>query len=363
MNVFQILPELNSGGVERGTVEFGRELVRRGHASTVVSAGGRQVARLEAEGSEHIQLPVHRKSLLSLQWVRPLRRLLVERKPDIVHVRSRVPAWLAWLAWRNMPAQARPHLVSTFHGMYSVNAYSAVMARGERIIAISAAVRDYIIENYPGADPETIRLIHRGVDAAEFCHGFMPSPQWREAFFQANPGLVNKRLLLMPGRLSRWKGQLDFIALMAELRRRGIVDIHGLVVGSSDGAKQQYERELRTAVQAGGLQDSVSFLGHRNDMKELYAIADIVYNLSNRPEPFGRTVTEALSIGTPVIAYDRGGPAEVLRDCFPPGLADPATLATVTMDVLSQAPAIALKQHYLLSTQVAKTIATYEELL
>ena len=134
MKVLQVLPNLDSGGVERGTVEFARELVARGHQSIVMSNGGRLVKQLQAEGSRHIELPVHHKSLRSLRLVRPLRRLLAELQPDIIHVRSRLPAWLIFLAWRKLPRATRPRLVSTFHGLYSVNFYSAVMARAEQII-------------------------------------------------------------------------------------------------------------------------------------------------------------------------------------------------------------------------------------
>ena len=128
MKVLQVLPNLNSGGVERGTVEFARELVKQGHESFVMSNGGRLVAQLESEGSGHIHQPVHRKSLWTLRLVRPVRKLLQELKPDIIHVRSRAPAWIIWLAWRKLPVATRPRLVSTFHGLYSVNFYSAVMA-------------------------------------------------------------------------------------------------------------------------------------------------------------------------------------------------------------------------------------------
>ncbi|MGB1905867.1 MAG: glycosyltransferase, partial [Spongiibacter sp.] len=167
LKVVQLLPALNSGGVERGTVEFARELVRRGHHSVVISNGGRMVERLKLEGTEHISLPVHRKSLASLWQVRPMRRLLESLDADIIHVRSRVPAWIAWLAWRGMNPLTRPRLVSTFHGMYSVNFYSAVMARAEHIIAISDCVQRYILDNYR-VDPARITLIPRGLDAEAF---------------------------------------------------------------------------------------------------------------------------------------------------------------------------------------------------
>ncbi|MCB1133064.1 MAG: glycosyltransferase, partial [Verrucomicrobiae bacterium] len=133
MKVVQILPELNAGGVERGTLELAAFLVREGHESVVVSNGGRLVDALEKAGSRHVAMPVHRKNPLTLLQVSSMRRFLAEEKPDIVHVRSRVPAWVAWLAWRGMDPATRPRLVSTVHGFYSVNRYSAVMTRGERV--------------------------------------------------------------------------------------------------------------------------------------------------------------------------------------------------------------------------------------
>ena len=151
MKVMQLLPELNSGGVERGTLEIARALVSQGHQSLVVSNGGRLVAQLEAEGSTHLTLPVHKKSLSSLWQIRPLRRLIMQYQPDIVHVRSRVPAWLTHFALRGIPASQRPHLISTVHGFYSVNRYSEIMTQAEKVIAVSDSVVQYITEHYKTA--------------------------------------------------------------------------------------------------------------------------------------------------------------------------------------------------------------------
>ena len=153
MTVLQMLPALESGGVERGTVEIAAALVRAGHRALVMSAGGRLVPELEALGAEHIPLPVGRKSLLTFRHVSRVRRLLRERGVDVLHLRSRLPAWVGWLAWRGLPAVERPRLVTTVHGFYTVGRYSSVMTRGERVIAVSESVRDYILENYPQPIP------------------------------------------------------------------------------------------------------------------------------------------------------------------------------------------------------------------
>ena len=365
MRVVQVLPELNAGGVERGTVEFARHLVEAGHESIVISNGGRLVERLQREGSRHVTLPVHRKHLVSLRQVRPLRRCLHALAPDIVHVRSRLPAWLVFLAIGRLPRARRPAIVSTFHGLYSVNRYSAVMGRADAVIAISACVRDYILANYPAIPAGRVEVIHRGVDVAAFPRGFRPDPAWTRAFHEEHPGLRDVPLVLMPGRLSRWKGQEEFIELIALLRRRGVA-CHGLVVGGPTPGKAAYARELAERVAALGLQDAITFLGHRDDMAELYAASAVVCNLSQHPEPFGRTVIEALAIGTPVAAFAVGGPAESLRDCLPEGLAAPGDLddlADRVARLIVDPPTFDLPPEFTLAEQATRTLDLYRRVL
>jgi len=165
--VVQLLPALESGGVERSTLEIADALVRAGHRALVVSAGGRLVSRLEALGAEHVTLDIGRKSLLTLRHVPALRRLFERERVDIVHARSRLPAWLGWRAVQGM-GTARPRFVTTMHGLNSPSAYSAIMARGERVICVSETVRDYLLRHYPKTDPATLRVIPRGIDPSAF---------------------------------------------------------------------------------------------------------------------------------------------------------------------------------------------------
>lgn len=365
MRVLQVLPELNSGGVERGTVDFARELVKRGHQSLVMSNGGRLVATLESEGSRHIGFPVHRKSLWSLRQVRPLRRLIEQLQPDIIHVRSRLPAWLVWLALKKIPAARRPALVSTFHGLYSVNRYSEIMGCGDAVIAISDCVADYIRQNYPRIDADKITVVHRGVDTHQFQPVVDDLQRYRDHFYRLYPQCENRTVLTMPGRLSRWKGQFDFIELVHRLTNAGIA-CHGLVVGDITPGKDSYREELRSEIARRHLQDAITLVGHSDEMATLYRFSDIVYNLSQKPEPFGRTVIEALAVGTPVIAYDCGGPAESLRDCLPQGLVpagDIAALARVSSEFLQHKPAVSLPETFTLNVQAEKTLAVYRGLL
>lgn len=280
MKVVQILPELNGGGVERGTLEVGRYLVEKGHQSIVISNGGRMVEELEQGGSRHITLPVHRKRLGSLRQVRVLRQLLVEEKPDILHLRSRLPAWLAWLAWRKMDPASRPRLVTTVHGFYSVNRYSAIMTFGERVICVSESVREYVRKNYPKVDPESLTVIHRGVDPEQYPYGYQPSEAWKEEFYQKFPESEGKFLVLMPGRLTRWKGQLDFLEVLSQLKSKGI-PAHGLIVGDPHPKKREFLEEIKGAIKERGLGERVSLVGHRADLREVMALADIVVDPKN----------------------------------------------------------------------------------
>lgn len=365
MRVVQILPELNAGGVERGTVEFSRYLVDAGHEAVVISAGGRLVEQLERHGSQHILMPVHRKRLGSLRQVRPLRQKLLGLEADIVHVRSRLPAWLTWLAIGRRPRSRRPAIVSTFHGLYSTRWYSAVMGRADAVIAISDCVREYILSNYPKVPEDHIEVIHRGVDTSVFNRDFEVPSGWAKRFFEQYPRLRDKPLILMPGRLSRWKGHEAFLSLIGRLKQRH-VDCHGVIVGGPTPGKEAYEQELKTRVATEGLGEWISFTGHRGDMAEIYRLSAVVCNLSEDPEPFGRTVIEALALGVPVVAYDVGGPAESLRACLPSGLVssgDLDSLASRVVEFIEHPPEFELPVQFTLNEQARKTLAVYERLL
>jgi glycosyltransferase involved in cell wall biosynthesis len=318
MKIVQILPELNAGGVERGTLEIAAHLVRAGHESIVISNGGRMVAELEQAGSRHIRMPVHRKAPASLGQIPRLREIFAEEKPDLIHVRSRLPAWLAWLAWKSLDRRTRPRFITTVHGFYSVNAYSAVMTRGERVIAVSESVRDYILKNYPKSPPENIRVIPRGVDPGDYGVDFRPAAEWLARWRAQQPGLAEKCVLLLPGRITRLKGHEDFFHLIDDLKNAGF-PVHGLIAGDAHEKKRAYLEELRELARTLGLGADITFLGHRADIREVMSVCDIICALSQQPESFGRTVLEAMALGKPVVGYDCGGVGELLGSLFPDG--------------------------------------------
>lgn len=366
MKVIQILPEMNSGGVERGTLEIAGYLVAQGHEAVVISNGGRLVDVLEKSGARHITMPVHRKSLASLFQIGKLRRLLEEEKPDILHIRSRVPGWISYLAWRGMDKATPPRLVSTVHGFYSVNRYSAVMTKGERVIAVSESIKDYILKNYPETPEEKITVIHRGVAPEQFPRGFQPDAEWLEKWRNEQPQLEGKRVLLLPGRITRWKGQEDFIKLIASLRKSGM-EAHGLIAGETHPKKREFETELRLMAEGLGIAESITFLGHRKDIREVMAVSDLILSLSRDPEAFGRVTLEAMALGKPVVATDHGGVGEQLRILFPNGLVphsnEEALLKKVTLMLADGSRPMDVSGSFSLEGMMSATLNLYKELL
>ena len=211
LTVLQILPALESGGVEKGTLEVAKALVERGYKSLVISAGGQLVNKLEQEGSEHFSWPIGKKSPLTFFLAFKLRRFLRENKINIVHVRSRMPAWVVHLALKLMPESQRPKLVSTVHGFYSVSGYSKIMTYGDKVIAVSKSVKNYILENYPETDKNKIEVINRGIDPESYPFGYKPEEKWIKQCYVDYPQLKNKFIITLRGRITRIKGHNDFI--------------------------------------------------------------------------------------------------------------------------------------------------------
>lgn len=365
LTVVQVLPALESGGVERGTLEVGKYLVEHGHRSIVISAGGRMVEQLLREGSEHVAWDVGRKSITTLlRWAPRLRKFLGEEKADIVHVRSRMPGWAVYLAWKHMDRKTRPHLVTTVHGPYSVNPYSAVMTKGERVIVISETIRNYVLKNYPGVAPDKLHLVYRGVAPTEFPNGYVPTGEWIARWHRAFPETRGKRLITLPARVTRWKGQEDFIDLMSHIKERA-PDAHGLIVGETKGGKGHFLEELEARAAKLGVADRITFTGHRTDLKEIMAISNLVLSLSREPEAFGRTTVEALSLGVPVIAYNHGGVGEQLQAILPEGgvpTGDWQAAAAKTLDWLEAPPAVDRENPFTLERMLASTLTVYRGL-
>jgi glycosyltransferase involved in cell wall biosynthesis len=356
LTVVQLLPALSSGGVERSTLEVADALVAAGHRSIVVSAGGRLVDALRAAGSEHVQLDIGRKSLTTLRRVASLRRLFASVQPDIVHARSRLPAWLAWFALRGKSG-ACPHFLTSVHGLNSPGFYSSILTRGERVICVSQTVRAHVLAHWPKTDPEKLTVIEPGIDANVFSGA-------AENIDAPPVGVPGEKLLLMPGRGTRLKGHAAAIELLADLRRSG-VSARLWLLGAREAGREAYVAELESLARKLDVYGFVEISVARADVVAAYRKCDLVLQLSAKPEAFGRTVIEALSAGKPVVGWAHGGVGELLGRYFPEGgvqLGDQPALLATTLRLLTESPAPARRQIQTLADAQAQTLKVYESI-
>jgi len=311
IKVIQMLPELNTGGVERGTLELGAFLTVSGHQSIVISGGGRMVPQLESEGSRHLTWPhIGEKSPRCLKYFFPLRRFLLKEGADVLHLRSRLPAWVAFLAWKSLPVKKRPVLVTTFHGFFSVNSYSAIMTKGEKIIAVSKTIADHIREAYD-VTAERIVLIPRGVDEKLFNPENVTVERIRNLKERWGLNGNTDPVVMLPGRVTRWKGHDVFLKSLVGIKE---LPWKAIMVGELDKTSE-YTRILEKMVADLDFGERAKFVGHCSDMPAAMMLAEIVVSASStEPEAFGRTSVEAQAMGKPVIVSAHGGSLETVLD-------------------------------------------------
>ncbi|HBK57665.1 MAG TPA: glycosyl transferase [Xanthomonadales bacterium] len=365
LTVVQVLPALDAGGVERSTLEIAAALVAAGHRARVVSAGGRLVPDLLAAGAEHHRLDIGRKSPITLFRHRPLRRLIADA--DIVHARSRLPAWLAW--WALAGLRPRPQFVTTIHGLNSPSRYSRILTQGQPSICVSETVRRHVLDHYHDLDPDRLVVIPRGIDPNAFprCPDPPLAVRWRLAGSGSPISLPfppNSRCLLLPARATRLKGHRFAIDLLCGLRRHGL-DVHLAMPGAVQAGRERYLIELRRQAAEAGVGDRLHPLPPSSAMATWYAASDLVLQLSERPEAFGRTVLEALATGRPVVGWAQGGVGELLAELQPRGAVPPfdrdALLARV-IDVLAEPGPGPVTIPYTLARMQDRTLELYARL-
>ncbi len=369
--ILQVLPALDEGGVERGTVEMTQAVSEAGGTALVASAGGRLVAAVERAGGRHVTIPLLTKDPLDILInARRLRRLIERERVDLVHARSRAPAWSAFLAARRT---GTPFL-TTWHGVYAENlpgkrAYNGVMAKGERVIAISEFVARRVAADY-GVGPDRLRVIHRGADPAMFDPARINGDRLHKLAhaWRIHDGA---RVVLLPGRISSWKGQALLLEALALIEHREIV-----AVFTGAAAGNRLVRDLCARAAELGVAERLRFAGHCSDMPAAYALADIVVAPSLRPEPFGRVVVEAQAMQRLVIVADHGGAVETVEHGIsgwriPPG--DAAALADAidaglalppeTLAAFGAHARAAVLERFSTARMQAATLAVYGELL
>ena len=369
--LLQVLPALRSGGVERGTLEIAEAQIAAGFRAIVASAGGEMVPALEALGATHVTLPLTAKSPLAI-WRNAAALAALARAEGValIHARSRAPAWSALMAAR----RAGLPFVTTYHGAYNEGfpgkrLYNSVMARGDRVIAISHFIAD-LIRTRHGVEESRLRVIPRGVDPRRFDPGLVSAE--RLAALRSAWGVSEgQSIIMLPARVTRWKGQMVLVEAIARLPG----DSLALLVGDA-AERPAFRAELKGRVENLGLKDRVRLVGHANDMPTALMLADVVIHASIDAEAFGRTVIEAQVMARPVIASDLGAPRETVAEGVtgwrtPPG--DAAALADAIGKTLSLSAEeraalgararAAVLSGYTTAAMQAATIAVYREVL
>jgi glycosyltransferase involved in cell wall biosynthesis len=365
MHIVQALVSLNIGGSELVATELSEYLVKNGHKVTILAADGPLGPRARASGANHLDWPIGKKRLATLRYIKRFSGWLAIEKPDIVHVHSRLPAWICWRAINRLAPEQRPVFVTTMHGHYSVSRYSSVMARGRKTIAVSEHIRKYTLENYTLVRPVDVVTIHGGASRDMFPFNYHHSRSWLGGVEKEFPELSNKRWLLLPGRITRWKGHVDFMHLVKALTE-DFPDVHGIFVGGGK-AGSRYQLELEALADKTGIGDRITFTGNRLDIRDWMSASEIVFNLSNDPpEAFGRTVLESLCLGSPVIAWNHGGAAEILASMFPAGAVTPLDypqLEKRTREFLAARPLVEKSNAFSLDSSMHKHLAVYQDLM
>lgn len=372
--ILQLIPELETGGAERGCVDMAIAIQQAGGRALVISAGGPMVDQVTAAGATHYEWPsIKSKNPLHIwQNAQRLKKFLRAEKVNLVHARSRVPAWAGYLACKAVGVP----FMTTFHSTYNFSNplkrwYNSVMARGQRVIAISDFIRRHIEAHYPECPPEHIRLIHRGIDVERF-DVTQIGPERLIALTSQWGVAPDTKIILLPGRLTRWKGQMTLIEAMLHLNAPNTVAV---LVGSDQG-RTAYREKLVDAINTHGLAGKVLLPGECNDMPAAYALADVVVSASAEPEAFGRVIVEAQAIGKPVVVTDLGAVAETAGATGFGWIVPPSNsraMATALRDALAigqnertARAAIArdyILGHYTRAKMCAATVAVYNELL
>ena len=380
--ILQIIPRLDAGGAERTTIDIAAALVNAGARALVASEGGRLASELQAVGGVLLPFPAATKNPIRMFLnSRKLARLMLAERVDLVHARSRAPAWVAYGACRIVE---RP-FVTTYHGAYSGKSslklrYNSIMARGDIVIANSRFTAGLINKLYPQAR-DRVRVIYRGTDL----RAFSPSHVDRErvARLRQSWGLAaHERVVLLAARLTAWKGQKVLIEAASQLKDQGLADVRYVLAGDPQG-REGYTREIDNLIESRGLQGVVLRVGHCTDMPAALVAAHVVVVPSTEPEAFGRSAVEAQAMGAMAIVTDIGAvpetvlsPPEAPADQrtgwrVPPG--DPEALAQALLNALNLGAtareAVArrarahVERHFSMTQLTEQTLAAYLSLL
>ena len=374
MKILQILPSLQMGGVERGTIEIAHALHAAGIPNAVASQGGPLVEALDALGVKHFTLPLASKNPFTMRAnAARLAQLAKEEGVTLMHVRSRAPAWSTMWASK----QCGVPWIATYHGVYGTSPaflkipYNRIMLKGLRTICVSDYVMRHVIETYH-ADPAKLVRIHRGADTSVFRPDAVTRDEAMEKKTAHYRLTADIPVITLPGRLTRWKGQEVFLDALTKMRHKRL----GVVFIGSDQGRTEYSDHLRALASRLPNETEVVFKDHTSEIQKVYALSDIVVNASSaQPEAFGRTIPEAQAMGRIVVATAHGGACETIEDgktgfLVPPGDSDALAakldeildMPKEKLDAIRAAAIESVRANYSVAKMCASTLALYSEL-
>lgn len=372
--VLQVLPELETGGVETGTIEIASALQEQGLKNFVASQGGRMVYELEKMGVEHLTLPLKSKNYFIMKKnAKLLADYIRKNHINIVHARSRAPAWSAYWAAKETGA----HFVTTFHGTYGLGPlgikkfYNKVMTFGERVIVISTHIKEHILKNYPQTSANKLRLIHRCADIERFSPNAVTQARLIKKIEEYNIA-DDKPVLLLPGRITRWKGQHILIRALHLMKNQ---NYYCIIAGDSQG-RQEYLDYLKQLAHKYNLEGRIGFFGRYTDAPALMMNATVILSTAIEPEAFGRISVEGQAMGKIVVASNIGGSLDTIEDGKtgklyqydnPQALADALdwalSLSPEQAQKISQSGIKNVKEHFTKQIMCDKTIEVYREVV
>ncbi len=369
MNIGQIVPEMDIGGVEQGTLDLARGLAKRGHKSIVISNGGRLIPELESIGVKYYTLPVHRKSpIVMAKLIKEVRKILHKENIDILHAKSRVPAWIGYYSCRNLK---KTHFITGFHGFYSPHFFSKIMAKGERVIAVSSAIAEYAKEKFK-VPAEKLRVVYNGVELKEYPQVTPPPISGGFTPLEGEDRGEGENRIGILARVTPLKGHSYFIEALAKVKEK-FPKVRGFIIGPLQKNKISYQQQLEKLLKKLHLRN-LKFIPPEQKEK-IFPTLNILVSSSIVPEAFGRTMVEAQLAEILVIGTNIGASPEIIEDrktglLVPPG--DSYALCEAIIwsfthqkeckKMAESAKKIA-QEKFSIEQMIEKTITVYQEVL
>ena len=373
MKVMRLLSSLKHDESERGIFHLGRALVKNGHTSIIVASANEDnnlVKRLERDGNLYHQLHIGKKSWLALMQVAPLRHLIEQYSPDIIHVHSRTPAWILHLALRRARVKRMPKLVSTMYGFYPINKYSQALLDVDTLITVSDSVTQYLSkrlhrEDAPPKRLKHVRRIYRGVDTRRYPYRHNPSVYWLRRTFAEHPELEHKKWLVFPTIIGAEYGQEWLIDILGNLQEQ-FPNLHAVIMDDDKREGDVAYEDFYQRTAALELDKRITYVGcKRNDMREWLAAANVVMALANQPESIGINALQALHLGTPVIGWDQAAFHEILQPLYPQGLVKQYNAQALCKAVKHQLDGVTRPQmttKFTMRQMIDETLEVYQDL-